>query len=174
MRKNLLDAIGRDSSESGPPRVIPMKDERTSCVSQPGSRPPRIRGGLAPWRARRLLGYFDAHLAGRVSVADLARLSGLSTGHFSRAFKQTFGVPPRTFFRRRRIEFAQGIMLRTDLTLSQVALRCGLFDQPHLSKVFRSVVGETPSAWRRARTGCSRGAELRYGSGARDLFGIGH
>jgi AraC-like DNA-binding protein len=48
----------------------------------------------------------------------------------------------------RRIEFAQGIMLRTDLTLSQIALRCGLFDQPHLSKMFRSVVGEAPSAWR--------------------------
>jgi len=151
MRKNLLDAIGRDSSESGPPRVIPMKDERTSCVSQPGSRPPRIRGGLAPWRARRLLGYFDAHLAGRVSVADLARLSGLSTGHFSRAFKQTFGVPPRTYFRRRRIEFAQAMMLSGELRLGQIAVSCGMFDQPHLSRTFRSIVGEPPAAWRRAR-----------------------
>ena len=143
-------------------------------VPRSGNRRPRIRGGLAPWRARRLVAHIDARLAGRVSVAELARVTGVSNSHFGRAFKQTFGVPPRTFLRRRRIEFAQGIMLRTDLTLSQVALRCGLFDQPHLSKVFRSVVGETPSAWRRARTGCSRGAELRYGSGARDLFGIGH
>jgi AraC-like DNA-binding protein len=97
------------------------------------------------------MAYIDTRLAGRVSVAEMARLTGLSTGHFSRAFKQSFGVSARTFLMRRRIEFAQGMMLRTDLTLSQIALRCGLFDQPHLSKMFRSVVGETPSAWRRAR-----------------------
>jgi AraC-like DNA-binding protein len=115
------------------------------------NRRPRIRGGLAPWRARRLVAHIDERVAGRVSVAELARLTGLSNGHFGRAFKQTFGVAPRTFLRRRRIEFAQGMMLRTDLTLSQIALRCGLFDQPHLSKMFRSVVGEIPSAWRRAR-----------------------
>ena len=112
---------------------------------------PRIRGGLAPWRVRRLVAHIDARLAGRVSVAELARLTGLSNGHFSRAFKQTFGVPAGTFLRRRRIESVQSMMLRTDFTLSQIALRCGLFDQPHLSKTFRSVVGEMPSAWRRAR-----------------------
>ena len=148
--------------------------EERGGVPRFGNRRTRIRGGLAPWRARRLVAHIDARLARRVSVAELARLTGVSNGHFGRAFKQTFGVPPRTFLRRRRIEFAQGIMLRTDLTLSQIALRCGLFDQPHLSKTFRSVVGETPSAWRRARAGCCRGAEVRYYSGARDLFGIGH
>jgi transcriptional regulator GlxA family with amidase domain len=116
-----------------------------------GNRRRPIRGGLAPWRATRLVAHIDRCLAGRVSVAELARLTGLSNGHFGRAFKQTFGISPRTFLRRRRIEFAQGMMLRTDLTLSQIALRCGLCHQPHLSKMFRSVVGEMPSAWRRAR-----------------------
>ena len=97
------------------------------------------------------MAYIDARLAGRVSVAELARFTGLSTGHFSRAFKQSFGVSARTFLRRRRIEFAQGMMLSTDLLLNEIAHCCGLCDQPHLSKMFRSVVGENPSAWRRAR-----------------------
>ena len=154
--------------------AIAAAAEARRGVSRSGNRRARIRGGLAPWRARRLVAHIDARLGGRVAVAELARLAGVSNGHFVRAFKQTFGVSPRTFLRRRRIELAQGIMLRTDLTLSEIALRCGLFDQPHLSKMFRSVVGETPSAWRRARTGCCRGAELRYCSGARDLFRIGH
>ena len=97
------------------------------------------------------MAYIDTHLAGRVSVAELARLTGLSTGHFSRAFKQSFGVYARTFLRRRRIELAQGMMLSTDLPLNEIAHRCGLCGQPHLSKMFRSVIGENPSAWRRAR-----------------------
>ena len=120
-------------------------------LSQSGKRRPPIRGVLAPWQAKRLVAYFDAHLGGRISVADLARLMGLSNGHFSRAFRQTFGVSPRSFFRRRRIEFAQVMMLSTELRLSQIATSCGLFDQPHLSRTFRSIVEETPTAWRRAR-----------------------
>jgi len=131
--------------------VIEAAAEAGRSVPRSGNKRPWIRGGLAPWRARRLVAHIDGRLAGRVFVAELARLTGLSNGHFGRAFKQTFGVPPGTFLRRRRVEFAQGMMLRTDLTLSQIAFRCGLFDQPHLSKMFRSVVGETPSTWRRAR-----------------------
>ena len=131
--------------------VIEAAAEARRGMPRFGNQRPRIRGGLAPWRARRLVAHIDAHLAGRVSVAEMARLTGLSGGHFGRAFKQTFGVPPGAFLRCRRIEFAQGMMLRTDLTLSQIALSCGLFDQPHLSKMFRRVVGETPSTWRRAR-----------------------
>jgi AraC family transcriptional regulator len=122
-----------------------------SSAFQSRNQRPRIRGGLPAWRVRRVIAHIDTRLAGRVSVAELARLTGLSTGHFSRVFKQSLGVSARTFLRRRRIEFAQGMMLSTDLPLSEIAHRCGLCGQPHLSKMFRSVVGENPSAWRRAR-----------------------
>src|SRR6516162_11024071 len=58
-----------------------------SGVLQSRNRRPRIRGGLPAWRAKRVTAYIDTRLAGRVSVGELARLTGLSTGHFSRAFK---------------------------------------------------------------------------------------
>ena len=43
-------------------------------------------------------------------------------------------------------------MLSTDAPLSEIALDCGLADQAHLSRLFRRIVGETPRAWRRARS----------------------
>jgi AraC-like DNA-binding protein len=94
--------------------------------------------------------HIDAHLGGRVSVKELAGIAGLCTGHFCRAFKQTFGLPAHTYLTRRRIEFAQNVMLSSQLPLSDVALTCGLSDQAHFTRVFRKIVGETPSAWRRA------------------------
>jgi AraC-like DNA-binding protein len=42
-------------------------------------------------------------------------------------------------------------MLSSQLPLSDIALSCGLSDQSHFTRVFRRIVGETPSAWRRAR-----------------------
>ena len=109
-----------------------------------------IRGGLAPFQARRLVEHIDAHLAERITLYQLARMAGLSTGHFSRAFKQTFGVPTHAYLIRRRVERAQSLMLSTQLPLSEVALACGLSDQSHFTRMFRRIVGETPNAWRRA------------------------
>lgn len=113
---------------------------------------PRVfRGGLASWQARRLISHIDANLTSRIFLGDLARLAGLSNGHFCRAFKQTFGVSAHAYIMRRRIEFAQGAMLKTRLPLSEIALNCGLSDQSHFTRTFRRIVGETPNAWRRAR-----------------------
>src|SRR6516162_7195412 len=110
-----------------------------------------FRGGLASWQARRVVAHIDANLTRRIFLGDLARLAGLSNGHFCRAFKQTFGVSAHVYLMRRRIEFAQGAMLKTQLPLSEIALTCGLSDQSHFTRAFRRVVGETPNAWRRAR-----------------------
>src|SRR5215469_10912399 len=110
----------------------------------------RDRGGLAPFQARRLAEYVDAHLAERITLYQLARMAGLSTGHFCRAFKQTFGVPTHAYLIRRRVERAQSVMLSTQLPLSEIALACGLSDQSHFTRLFRRIVGETPNAWRQA------------------------
>ena len=111
------------------------------------------RGGLAAWKKRRLTAHIDAHLSDPIRVADLAELLDLSESHFSRAFRCTFGTSAHEYVTRRRIEVAQSLMLRSREPLCAIALRCGLCDQSHFSRVFRRVVGETPYAWRRTRSG---------------------
>lgn len=39
----------------------------------------------------------------------------------------------------------------SDKTLSEIATECGFADQPHFTRLLRRLVGESPSAWRRAR-----------------------
>ena len=108
-----------------------------------------IRGGLLGWQARKVRAYIDSHITGPVLVADLCALVRLSEGHFSRAFKRTFGKSPHVFVIRRRVELAAQYMLQTEAPLSDIALRCGFTDQPHLCKHFRQATGHTPAAWRR-------------------------
>jgi len=50
------------------------------------------RGGLAPWQERRAKEVLEANLCGDVPLTELARECGLSTSHFSRAFKDTTGT----------------------------------------------------------------------------------
>jgi len=109
------------------------------------------RGGFVAWQSRRLAAHVDANLGGKILIKDLAASFDLSVGHFCRAFKRTFGMTARIWIKQRRIEFAQGLMLTTRASLSEIALRCGMSDQSHFTRSFRRVVGETPSFWRQIR-----------------------
>jgi len=128
-------------------------------------------GGFAAWQSRRLAAHVDAHLAGKIVIKDLAASLDISVGHFCRAFKRTFGMPARIWIRHRRIELAQGLMLTTGASLSEIALRCGMSDQSHFTRSFRRIVGETPSSWRQTRHGVieERVTELAYPGATRRM-----
>ncbi len=108
-----------------------------------------LQGGLAPWQARRIRSYIEDKLDSSIRSTDLAGAVLLSTSHFFRAFRKTFGEPPLAYIRKRRIRRAQELMLTSRLPLSQVAFECGMCDQAHFCRVFRRIVGINPNAWRR-------------------------
>jgi AraC-like DNA-binding protein len=105
--------------------------------------------GLAPWQARRVNELIDANLASRIGIAHLAAECKLSSGHFSRAFLQTFGVPPHRWLLHRRVERSKQLISSTDLPLADIGLVCGFASQSHFSRVFSMMVGTTPTNWRR-------------------------
>ena len=73
------------------------------------------RGGLAPWQQRNVLAHIQEHLTEPVRLVALADLARLSTFHFCRAFKQTFGISPLRYHTRLRIEHAKDLLaLRTE------------------------------------------------------------
>ena len=127
-------------------------EEFPAAAAQPeGSRIPVPAPRLTAWQRRRVLDHIETRLAQPLRNRDLAALVGYSEFHFSVAFRNALGTPPHEYLIRRRIEHAQQLMLSSDLPLCQIAAECGLADQPHLSRLFRKVVGETPAAWRRSR-----------------------
>jgi len=107
-------------------------------------------GGLPPGTLRRVREHIDAHLDQKIRVTDLARIAGLSTPHFSRAFKRDLGVAPQQYAVRQRIEKATRLLRDTDLKLSEIAQAAGFADQSHFAKCFARITGTSPSAFRRA------------------------
>jgi AraC-like DNA-binding protein len=110
------------------------------------------RGGLAPWQKLRIEAHIQGHLACRIEMSDLTSIVRLSTSHFARAFKKSFGAAPFAYIACARIERAKRLMLETDLALSQIALECGMCDQSHFTRVFSRVAGTSPNNWRRAHS----------------------
>jgi AraC-like DNA-binding protein len=107
----------------------------------------RERGEHAAVRRARL------HLQERwdqpVSLAELADVAGLSRFELIRRFRRQNGLTPHAFQRDLRVDRARG-MLGEGVPAAAVAAACGFADQPHLSRVFKRMVGVTPGAYARA------------------------
>ena len=84
-----------------------------------------------------------------VSLAELAGVAGLSRFELIRRFRQQNGLTPHAFQRDLRIAQARA-MLGDGVPPAAVAAACGFADQPHLSRVFKRMVGVTPGAYARA------------------------
>lgn len=107
-------------------------------------------GALAAWQARRIEGFVDENFSHPIRVDEVASLIALSPGHFSRAFRATFGMTFTHHVIQRRIAKAKELLLNTDATIIDIAFDCGLSDQSHLTRLFKRAVGLPPNAWRRA------------------------
>jgi AraC family transcriptional regulator len=127
--------------------ALGMHVAQTYGGMRPLSRP--MAGGLAPWQVRRAKEIFCAKLDSSISLKEVARECGLSLSYFSRAFRRSMGIPPHTWLIQHRIEVAKEKLRDHRLSVSQVALACGFADQSHLTRVFTSMVGLSPAAWRR-------------------------
>ncbi|MBW9064722.1 helix-turn-helix transcriptional regulator [Rhizobium herbae] len=106
-------------------------------------------GGLAPWQMKRAIQYIKCNLSETIRCEDLAAVCRLSVSHFSKTFRQSFGVTPHAYVQQMRVERSKALLAETNEPLAQIALEVGLADQAHFSRLFRQSTGETPSHWRR-------------------------
>jgi AraC family transcriptional regulator len=110
--------------------------------------PAERKGTLASWQEKRALEFLSTRLDGRFSIAELAESCELSQSYFIKAFKASFGRTPARWLMEYRIAHAKDL-LRTDISIAEIAISCGFADQSHLTKTFSAVTGETPARFRR-------------------------
>lgn len=84
------------------------------------------------------------------TVADYAAASGMSEGHFIRAFKASLGKSPAAYRSDLQIEQAKELLIGTSLKISTVAGLSGFSDALYFSRVFREKTGLSPSEFRKS------------------------
>ena len=109
-----------------------------------------VKGGLAAWQQRVVTTYIEEHISEQIPIATLARLVRLSTFHFCRAFKQSFGVPPHRYHTTRRIERAKIMLAERKHSVTEIGLTVGFSETSSFTAVFRKITGQTPSRYHRA------------------------
>jgi AraC family transcriptional regulator len=128
-------------------RIIHGYCDSGSCtLPAPASHP------LDHGRLRRVLDYISAHLADEITLADLARVAGLSTFHFARMFTLAIGVSPHRYVSRMRLENAMAEIAAGRLPLAQIALNARFSSQASFTRAFRRATGMTPGEYGRRRS----------------------
>src|SRR5215469_674897 len=115
--------------------------------------PPRVvkpENGLPRARLNRVIEYIEANLDREIALSALANTAGMSPHYFSELFKQSLHVSPYQYVLRRRIEYARQLLSQPSVTVFEAAVRSGFSDQSQFTKVFRRIVGVTPTGYRTA------------------------
>ncbi len=97
-----------------------------------------------------ILSHIEARLDAKITPAGLAELVGMSEATFARKFKQRTGQSPMAFVKEARLRAALIFLHDGQLSLGEIAIRCGFADQAHFSRVFRKAHGRTPGKYRSA------------------------
>jgi AraC-like DNA-binding protein len=83
-----------------------------------------------------------------VSLDELAARASVTGKHLCRLFRSSLGHPPLATFRLLKLQLAMALLGRTDLSVKEIAVRCG-FDNPlYFTRIFTRVYGAPPTAIR--------------------------
>ena len=82
-------------------------------------------------------------------IEDMATLTFTSKYNLIRSFKQEVGLTPHQFQIQNRVRKAQKL-LNSSVTVAEVALATGFYDQSHFIRCFEKIVGLTPTEYKRA------------------------
>jgi transcriptional regulator GlxA family with amidase domain len=82
-------------------------------------------------------------------IRRLASVSGVSPAHFSRSFKDAFGVPPHRYLLTRRIERAMAMLRDTDLPIIDIAFQSGWDSLGTFGRTFQAIIRESPTDFRK-------------------------
>jgi AraC family transcriptional regulator len=93
--------------------------------------------------------YIQKHLSESIRIRALARFVYLSSHSFSRAFKQSFRMPPRRYFLQQRIERSKALLARSEWSITEIAIVLGFSQTSSFSAAFRHLTGLTPTEYRR-------------------------
>lgn len=96
-----------------------------------------------------ILSELQHNFSAEYSVQELANRCHVSVGRFSMLFKSRTGVSPQRYLIDLRLTHAQQLLRDTHLGIQQIAAAVGYSDAFYFSRLFRSHIGLSPSAFRR-------------------------
>ncbi len=99
--------------------------------------------------------YLEKNFDHALRVEELAAEAGLSLYQLNRRIRGVYGITPSQLIAKTRLDNASRLLRQSDRPIGEIAVACGFFDQSAFSRLFKSVVGLTPTQYRARYSGKS-------------------
>ena len=117
-------------------------------AAESASRERRSDNGL-----EKALRYMTDHLSESINLSELAKHAGVSKQHLIYLFNRETGFPPIEYFLRMKMQRAAGLLDLTDRGVKQIAAAVGLTDPYYFSRLFKQMMGLSPTKYRQIPKG---------------------
>ncbi len=97
---------------------------------------------------RAVLEYAGRTFAESPRIEDLAEAGGFSPTQLERRMRRVLGLSPKQYLQRVRIEHGAMLLATSDLSIADIAVRCGFYDQSQFTRMFHTAIGLTPAVYR--------------------------
>ncbi len=104
--------------------------------------------GLSPSQFHKVEEFLQSRLSYAVSPSDLAKVAELTDSYFTRLFRQSCGVAPRTYIKQKRLEKASILLRESLLKVNEVATVCGFHNIHLFHRQFKEQFNCTPKEFR--------------------------
>ncbi len=95
------------------------------------------------------MNYILSHLEEELTLDTLAREAGMSRTYYSTMFKMLNGVSVWTYIINQRIDRAQQLLEKTEMSVIEICEKCGFNNLSNFNKAFKKITGKTPSEYRK-------------------------
>ncbi|MCF2532020.1 helix-turn-helix transcriptional regulator [Yinghuangia soli] len=124
-------------------RLALIRERLVHHLDRPEAAEPVRRDARLAHQLRELL---DARMPQGVTLEEASALLHAHPAHLVRSFTREHGLPPHRYLTGRRVELARGLLL-DGRRPAEVAGLAGFFDQSHLNRHFRKMLGISPAAY---------------------------
>lgn len=93
------------------------------------------------------ISFIEINYAEELSLERLAQIADLSVNHFLRVFKESFNTTPINYIKHLRIRKACELMRHHYSSITEIAYAVGFSDSNYFSRVFKSIIGKSPSEY---------------------------
>lgn len=98
--------------------------------------------------ARQIKTFVDEHYMEPLTLAELAAQFHVSSSYVTRIYKKIYGYAVMQYIMRRRIGEAQTLIIDTNLSLTEIALRVGYNSSSYFHDMFTKLTGISPRKYR--------------------------
>ncbi|HIS91946.1 MAG TPA: helix-turn-helix domain-containing protein [Candidatus Alectryocaccomicrobium excrementavium] len=128
--------------------VIGLLASYTERMRGDGGRRTASANSAASMDIARSMEYIRSHLGEKLSINDLAQMANMSRSTYLRHFRCVSGSTPNAFIQLCRISYARRLLCYSQMSMTDIALECGFFDNSHFSRTFTAYEGMSPTDFR--------------------------